>query len=245
MPSSSEDEASDDEEDPATVLGAFSAIHPPLPSKTQTKIWNSEFIDLCSLVQKDHCLETTTVRKTSTSTITSVQKSAPKPLNSLHQWNQAFQLYADCYTTKYPNQAPQLFRYMSIIQSLAQSNYNWQMYDEKFRHFKASSPTTHWGQLHTETYLFCMMKNSTFRPFTTVSKPSSRTPSHIMQRKGYCWEYQRTASCSKPRCSLKHQCANCEGQSHSASRCNKPLRPFNPSKPTASHTTTHLPSQKD
>jgi len=90
------------------------------------------------------------------------------------------------------------------------------------------------------------MKNSTFRPFTSISKPSSRTHSHIMQRKGYCWEYQRTAACSKPRCALKHQCANCEGQSHSASRCSKPLRPFfNSLKPTASHTTTHLPSQKD
>ena len=48
------------------------------------------------------------------------------------------------------------------------------MYDEKFRHYNASSPTTPWGQLGTETYLFCIMKNSTYVPSpTTPNRPSA------------------------------------------------------------------------
>ncbi|WAQ98929.1 hypothetical protein MAR_023302 [Mya arenaria] len=132
-------------------LGAFSAIHPPLDQKLIDKITNGEFVDFPYLLNKDHNNETTTIRKTNNATITSIQKSSPQPITEIGQWNRAFQMYADVYSAKYPTQAPHLFRYMSIIQHLANTSKHWQLYDEKFRKLRAVSPSIPWGIIHTET----------------------------------------------------------------------------------------------
>ncbi|WAR02032.1 SIAE-like protein [Mya arenaria] len=132
-------------------LGAFSAIHPPLDQKLIDKITNGEFVDFPYLLNKDHNNETTTIRKTNNATITSIQKSSPQPITEIGQWNRAFQMYADVYSAKYPTQAPHLFRYMSIIQHLANTSKHWQLYDEKFRKLRTVSPSIPWGIIHTET----------------------------------------------------------------------------------------------
>ncbi|XP_052774428.1 uncharacterized protein LOC128229245 isoform X4 [Mya arenaria] len=201
-------------------LGAFSAIHPPLDQKLIDKITNGEFVDFPYLLNKDHNNETTTIRKTNNATITSIQKSSPQPITEIGQWNRAFQMYADVYSAKYPTQAPHLFRYMSIIQHLANTSKHWQLYDEKFRKLRAVSPSIPWGIIHTETYLFCSILNQPFRgPSNNNSKFLSNK---IMFRKGYCWDYQQSGQCRKPKCTVAHHCSNCEGP-HGASRCSKPF----------------------
>ncbi|XP_052778717.1 uncharacterized protein LOC128216182 [Mya arenaria] len=153
-------------------------------------------------------------------TITSIQKSSPQPITEIGQWNRAFQMYADVYSAKYPAQAPHLFRYMSIIQHLANTSKHWQLYDEKFRKLRAVSPSIPWGIIHTETYLFCSILNQPFRGPSNVN--SKFLSNKIMFRKGYCWDYQQSGQCIKPKCTVAHHCSNCEGP-HGASRCSKPF----------------------
>ncbi|XP_052787925.1 uncharacterized protein LOC128222832 [Mya arenaria] len=205
-------------------LGAFSAIHPPLDQKLADKILNGEYVDFASIIHRDHLGETMTIKKTNNSTVTSIQKASAKRITEIDQWNKAFQIYADIYSAKYHSQAPQLFRYMSIIQNLSHNSQQWIAYDEKFRRLRAASPSIPWGTIHTETYLFCCMMNSSFRgPSKFNSRPhSNKIPAHILYKKGYCWEFQESGACNKLKCTVSHQCSNCEGP-HGACGCPKPF----------------------
>ncbi|WAR30537.1 hypothetical protein MAR_033079, partial [Mya arenaria] len=108
-------------------------IHPPLDQKLADKILNGEYVDFASIIHRDHLGETMTIKKTNNSTVTSIQKASAKRITEIDQWNKAFQIYADIYSAKYHSQAPQLFRYMSIIQNLSHNSQQWIAYDEKFR----------------------------------------------------------------------------------------------------------------
>ncbi|XP_053393999.1 uncharacterized protein LOC128555531 [Mercenaria mercenaria] len=219
-------------------LGTFSAVHSPVDKKLKEKIFNMQYIDLSHLYYKNSISETTTIKKTKSEMVTSVQKSAPKQISNILTWCRAFQIYADVYCTKYQDESSQLFQYMTLIQNLANHTRHWQLYDEKFRQLRAVSPVP-WGKIHTETYLYCCIaQTSSFRSYNNNNNQNNnlygsafKLPPHIMFRKGYCWDYQRLSSCPKQKCNVLHQCANCEGPTHGASKCN---RPASQRKPTES-----------
>ncbi|XP_052261592.1 uncharacterized protein LOC127865691 isoform X1 [Dreissena polymorpha] len=209
-------------------LGVFSVVHPPLDQNTMNKIVNGEYVDFPSLIFKDQNHETTTIHKTQSSTITSTHKASRKQLHNIHQWNEAFQIYSDIYTQKYPTQAPHLFRYMTIIQRLSNSTRAWLTYDEKFRRLRAACPSIPWGTVHIETFLFCTTLGQS-QPFRTTATPSSgfrsfsnRPNKSPFFRRGYCWDFQQVGSCERPRCTQAHRCGGCEGP-HGAFQCNQPF----------------------
>jgi hypothetical protein len=224
------DRLSSCQDSPDTVneidLGTFSSVHPVVSKKLRTKILNREFVDLGEIYFSDNLLsETTTIKKTPGATIKSVHKSAPKQISNIMTWNRAFQVYADIYASKYQSEGFQMFRYMTLIQNLANHGIAWLTYDQKFRQLRTSANLA-WGSIHTETYLHCMILKPSFR----LSSPQSgssytpKVPLHILQRRGYCWEYQKFSLCSKQICDRSHKCSNCEGFNHGASKCTKPFR---------------------
>ena len=227
LDSSSEDNTSGDIQ--ANVdLGTFSTINPIVEKTMKLKIFNREYVDLSSLYfTKSNINETTTIHKTDHATITSTQKSANRKITNIFTWTRAFQIYADVYCSKYPQESSQMFTYMTLVQNLAQHNRNWLTYDEKFRQLRSVKPNIPWNTIHTETFLFCSISqppatSSTFRPST---KSYQKFPAYIMQRKHYCWDFQQYGHCTKSACRVLHQCSNCEGQ-HGANRCNRPARRF-------------------
>ncbi|XP_060605952.1 uncharacterized protein LOC132758352 isoform X2 [Ruditapes philippinarum] len=207
-------------------LGTFSAIHPPVSKKNKEKIWNMQYVDLASLYFNKDSSETKTISKNNSGTVTSIHKAAPKQISTIMVWCRAFQIYADIYCMKYPLESPQIFRYMSIVQNLANHTNFWQLYDEKFRQCRAIESIP-WGKIHIETYLFCSITQSkqNCRPQhgQRTSGSNSRVPASTLFRNGYCWDFQRFNSCAKSKCSVLHKCANCEDKSHGAGRCRRPV----------------------
>lgn len=229
------------------LLGSFSAIHAPLDQSMKKKILSREYVDFSSLYfSNSHVNETTMIQKTQHMTTKTVHKNTTKQITSILTWCRAFQMYADIYCLKYPEEASQMFRYMSLVQNLAKHTTNWQLYDEKFRRLRAISPLP-WGAIHTETFLYCTISQpspSSSGNFRPKHAAPTRFPKHIMQRPGYCWDFQKHNNCFRQRCTVLHQCANCEG-GHGAQRCGKPLfrptastngSPQVPSKPPHSQT---------
>jgi len=207
-------------------LGLFSLIHPPVDAKIRTQICNKEYVDMAKLIFTDDVGEMTTITKSSTKTVTQIQKRSTKTISNVLTWSRAFQHYADLYCTRYPHEASDLFRYMSIIQALAGTSASWCLYDEKFRRARAVNALP-WGTLHTETYLFCTLAKTSFPPQTPFRPQTQpRFPSYIMRKKGSCWDFQLHSKCSKPNCKLSHTCNNCFDPSHRANRCYKPQRQF-------------------
>ena len=202
-------------------LGMFSLIHPNLNPKLRARILNREFVDLSEVFYADSNIsETTTIQKFHNSTVKSVHKAAKKEITNIMIWTRAFQIYADVYTSKYPQEAPQMFRYMTIIQTIAHQNAPWLNYDSKFRQLKATTNLA-WGSIHTETYFHCTIMKPSFRPSNSTP---AKVPIFILQRRGYCWDYQKFNNCYKQQCERFHKCSNCELFSHGANRCTRPIR---------------------
>lgn len=226
----------------AVDLGAFSTVHPPVDKATRQKIYNLQYVDLSALLFKSSIFETTTIKKSANSITTSIQTNQANKITSIITWCRAFQLYADIYCGKYPTQSSELFRYMSIIQTLAQNSFPWQQYDEKFRQLRSVNPLP-WGNIHTETYLFCSMLAKS-QPFRGQQSSATRLPLSVRHRKGFCWEFQDSGRCLKSKCTLQHVCSNCNGSSHGASRCFKPCRRISDFKTQSPSANKHRSVQK-
>ncbi|WAQ99023.1 hypothetical protein MAR_023396 [Mya arenaria] len=108
---------------PQVDLGVFSIVHPPVEKKLRIQILNREYVELSRLIFLDSSLEETrTIKKSDHQTVTSVQTIPVKKIQSITTWCKAFQRYADIYCTKYPLESPELFKYMTVIQSFAHFN---------------------------------------------------------------------------------------------------------------------------
>ncbi|KAH3755465.1 hypothetical protein DPMN_190161 [Dreissena polymorpha] len=125
-------------------VGLFSTVHTLIDLKMRKAMLNKEYIDLSRLIFDHQTTETTVIKHSENQTTTSLKKSAPKSITNIITWCRAFQRFADVYVSKYPEEASDLFHYMSIIEDLAQNSPNWVTYDIKFRQLKAQQPLD-WG----------------------------------------------------------------------------------------------------
>ena len=103
------------------------------------KIWDHEYIDLARLLRKDK------VGSDEEQKMVMVNKGGMSywvpfsdkgsSINSVTCWNQAFHVFLNIYTTKYPERTSQLIQDEHVIQTAAAS-YTWEnvyLYDREFR----------------------------------------------------------------------------------------------------------------
>ena len=111
------------------------------------KILNQEYVDFAELLPKvrgasvhedDHRMEL--VRKGGSTFFVPVTDRESTQISDFGRWEQAFQIFSNVYTTKYPNKAPELIQYNHVIHT-ASLSYTWDNvyhYDKEFRlHFVA------------------------------------------------------------------------------------------------------------
>ena len=68
-------------------------------------------------------------------------------INSYHKWEQAYHVFSNILTTKYPEKVTELFQYGHTIQ-MAASAYVWDNvygYDKEFHHHISRHPTRSWA----------------------------------------------------------------------------------------------------
>ena len=105
----------------------------------KTKIQNFEYVDFVKLLTKNHLLREDKQRleivtKDGMTFLSPVVDRENQQINSYHKWEQAFRVFSNILTTKYPNKATELFQYGHIIKSAA-SAYIWEnvySYDKEF-----------------------------------------------------------------------------------------------------------------
>ena len=193
-------------------LGMFSLIHPNLNPKLRARILKREFVDLAEVFYADSNIsKITTIQKFHNTTVKSVHKAAQKEITNIMIWTRAFQIYADEYTSKYPQEAPQMFRYMMIIQTLAHQNAPWLYYDSKLRQLKATTNLA-WGSIHTETYFHC-----------TIPPTQLQQKSQFSSNRGEVI-VGTTKHLTIDTSSNVKRSTNVPKFSHGANRCTRPIR---------------------
>ena len=70
----------------------------------------------------------------------------------INQWTDAFNTYTAVYTERFPEQAPNLMKYMATVRRIAKKRGDWSMYDTKFRKLREIQPHLGWETVHNELY---------------------------------------------------------------------------------------------
>ena len=70
----------------------------------------------------------------------------------INQWTDAFNTFTAVYTERFPEQAPNLMKYMATVRRIAKKKGDWSMYDTKFRKLREIQPHLGWERVHNELY---------------------------------------------------------------------------------------------
>ena len=116
----------------------------------ETKIVNGEYVDFGKLlpcnkiiVEEDNRLEL--VIKNGKTFWLPVSESVS--INNFSRWEQAFRIYSNVYTRKYPHKSTELIQYNHIIHTIA-GMYTWEnvySYDKEFRLHLSKHPSRNWS----------------------------------------------------------------------------------------------------
>ncbi len=136
----------------------------------------------------------------------------PKAVSSISEWTHAFAIYAAVYCDRFPQEAPQLWKYLSTVRGLSAKcpQRQWLYYVREFQKQRQVARCS-WGEVNCELYIMCTL------PQPISSSPASR--SGCPGKRPYTQKcYNRTGFCSFPNCIFRHLCTSCNGR-HPASRC--------------------------
>ena len=80
-------------------------------------------------------------------------------IRNIEQWTTVFNTFVAIYTQTYPNEAPSLMKYGSVVRELAFQSANWKFYDDNFRQLRQTECLP-WDQIHSELYLRAHLNKS-------------------------------------------------------------------------------------
>ncbi|VDI03187.1 Hypothetical predicted protein [Mytilus galloprovincialis] len=198
--------------------------------KIRNIIFNNEYVDFAALLPQTQSTEEIHVIATGVKLMTT-SNSNPKAISSMHQWNNAFDIFLSIYLTKYPHMMLDLIKYGNNMRKLGYESgiQAVKLYDEEFRKLRVVHRLD-WVILHDELYrLATAIKHSGNYQQHSQSSGSKNSRSPFLgktQQKqgkypnGFCWRYCDTGMCGSKACKLKHQCVHC-GQKHASDICNK------------------------
>ena len=190
-----------------------------VPQKTKDKIWADDYIDLRSLLSTEVESDPWSITLApSTIALQSNHSNSQhkKPPLSFHEWTEAFHIYTAIYVQKFPQEAPNMLKYMSTIRELydLKNIYAVHYYDETFRLLRKSNHQ-HWQmpirELHDKA-LYKKRPNQFQTHPTRNNNYSNRTEQPFLgPRDGTCHIYNKYQSCNRKNCIFQHVCKSCRG----------------------------------
>ncbi len=180
-------------------------------------IWAQEYVDLSVLLSPtmDDTYTVTVSKQGGRPNIGLSSGPRPKSVSSISEWTDAFAIYAAIYCDRFPQEAPQLWKYLSTVRGLSAKcpQRQWLYYDREFRKQRQVAPCS-WGEVNWELYIMCTLP----QPASSSLASRSGGPGQRPYTQKMCWRYNRTGFCSFPNCIFRHLCTSCHGR-HPASRC--------------------------
>ena len=134
----------------------YQMIDAHLDEVLKRKILNFEYVEFNKLLAKHRTLKEDEgyqrleiVNRNGQSFLSPVSECDALQINSYHRWEQAFCIFSNVLTSKYPAKGPELLQYNHMIHS-ASLSYVWDnvySYDREFRHHIERHPQRPWNIL--------------------------------------------------------------------------------------------------
>ena len=150
-------------------------------------------------------------------------------ISSYIKWEQAFRVFCDIYSSKYPGRITELIQYNHTIHVASQS-YLWEnvyMYDIEVRKHMATHPSRNWGIILNMAWTMCIKdryypQNNRYQgKGMTHTTPSNKpSPAEMKQRKP-CIDYNKGKCTYGSRCRYDHRCGTCSKFGHGTHICRK------------------------
>ena len=154
-------------------------------------------------------------------------------INGFKRWEQAFRVYATIYCGENPNRSREVWQYISVINTAANS-YVWDNvynYDIIFRQLMEFNPARSWAVTYTQMWNLSMKQS-----LSSVSNnmnggrtsgggmiiPSQNGRPGRKIKSDYCWSFNRGEPCKFGKnCKFKERCSYCDSPSHGIYTCFK------------------------
>ena len=190
----------------AMVDEAYLTVGRHVEEGLRQKIWNNEFIDFARLLprdrvvrEEDHRLEF--VFKGGASYLVPATDQDNSMITNYNKWEQAFRIFSNIYTQKFPQKAAELIQYNHIIHT-ASMTFVWDnvyLYDKEFRIHMSKFPGRSWAIILQQAWILHLKERlrhdgtNDYRGF----KAKVREPCHRFN-KGKCTNGNN--------CKYEHRC---------------------------------------
>jgi hypothetical protein len=106
-----------------------------ISQRIKEKIWNNEFMNLADLLPKLDFEDPWSVTLGPSLITTSKQSSKSRGPLTFYKWNEAFHIYKVIYSERFPPEAPNMLKYMSIVKDAYEmrGTQAFCTYDQSFR----------------------------------------------------------------------------------------------------------------
>ena len=202
----------------------YQMIDAHLEESVRKKIENFEYVDLAKLLSKNKSSKEGEQRLeiVTKNGMTYLAPVSDKEggINSYGKWEQAFRVYSNVLTSRYPHKAPELLQYNHTIHTAA-SSYTWEnvyAYDREFRQHISRFPSRAWNVLLQQAWT--MLLKDRVKNENTVFQKGGYPPKN-KRHKEPCRRYNKGRCSFGLSCNYDHRCSvpECGKFGHGAHIC--------------------------
>ena len=141
-------------------------------------------------------------------------------INSFNKWEQAFRVYSNVLTEKYPHKSAELIQYNHVINTAAQSIIwdNVYKYDKDFRRHISKFPTRSWTIILHQAWM--MRLKDRMNSDRGYGRSNTNDQRNKMRREN-CRKFNVGKCTYGLSCKFEHRCALCLKSGHGAHNCRR------------------------
>ena len=201
-----------------------------LDKNMRTRILNYEYVDFAKLLRKDWFGPGTKdeqrrmimVNKGGmTFWVPAIDKSYA--INNYACWDQAFRVYLDVFTGRYPERTNELIQYGHIIQT-ASLSYAWEnvyQYDREFRCHMERHPFRSWGIILQQAWTMFLKDRLNATPHKSGNFGGQNNHNENRVNKKLCIPFNQGTCSYGAKCRFDHRCGFCGKYGHGTFNCRK------------------------
>ena len=186
-----------------------------LDQATHDKIINNEYVDFAKLLPKDKVLvehdnRMEMVNKGGLTYWVPVTEREVTAINNLGKWEQAFRVYANVYTKRFPCRAAKLIEYNHVIHAASQT-YIWEkvaIYDRDFRLHMSRHPERSWSIILQQAWSMRLKDRFKFIE-NNRSEFAGSGRSNFKRERDICRKFNRGKCTYGFRYKYGHRCNTC------------------------------------
>ena len=213
---------------PAVIDEDYLVVGNYVKEHIRQRIENGEYVDFSRLLPRDRlAFEDETrmeiVNRNGRTFFVPANDTDVGSISNFSRWEQAFRVYSNIYTRRYPGRAYELIQYNHVIHTAALS-YTWEnvyLYDCDFRLHLSRYPHHSWAVILQQAWSMRLKDWNRHDQKQGGQGPNGGPRGKSGRSKDICWRYNAGRCTFGSSCKFKHRCAICNKFGHGAHICRK------------------------